>query len=332
MNFSSLAKAATAAGSVLKDVQSKAKDALHEAQDAQRRVTQHALEAAGMADKTEDDDALPELKAHMRVDASLRKLYKHTDAYLRAVNAMNEASKALADDFAEALEPYPALSDLASSYVDGHHAAMAMQMQVLGQTLHRKVFTPIRKEVEGRKDLDKRLADRKKVRLDYDAYRRKQQQSIVSDPDNRQMYEANLQNAQQTFAKHTALVSKDLSAVSAERDAALSGSFMAFAVAETAFHADMGAQLKAAASFAATPAAAERFSAMVEAHAAIRKQVRASPPPSRSSSKEKTESATQPSAASASSTPPVGQQPRASPPRRRRSYRHRLCQPIRLHG
>lgn len=36
-------------------------------------------------------------------------------------------------------------------------------MQVLGQMLHRKVFTPIRKEVEGRKELEKRLNDRKKV-------------------------------------------------------------------------------------------------------------------------------------------------------------------------
>ena len=31
----------------------------------------------------------------------MRRLYKHADAYLRAVNAMCEASKLLADDFGE---------------------------------------------------------------------------------------------------------------------------------------------------------------------------------------------------------------------------------------
>lgn len=45
----------------------------------------------------------------MRLDGYLRRLYKHTDSYLRSVNAMCEASKLLADDFAEALEAYPAL-------------------------------------------------------------------------------------------------------------------------------------------------------------------------------------------------------------------------------
>ena len=114
----------------------------------------------------------PSRRAHVRLDAYMRRLYKHTDAYLRAVNAMCEASKVLADDFAEACETYPALASAAETYVDSHHAAMTMQMQVLGQLLHRKVFTPIRKEVEGRKELDKRLTDRKKVRLDYDACRR----------------------------------------------------------------------------------------------------------------------------------------------------------------
>ena len=43
-------------------VDDKAKDAVSEAQHVQQRVTQQALEAAGMADKTDDDDGLPELR------------------------------------------------------------------------------------------------------------------------------------------------------------------------------------------------------------------------------------------------------------------------------
>ena len=74
--------------------------------------------------------------------------------------------------------------------------------QALGQLLHRKVFKPVQREVEGRKELEKRLADRKKVRLDYDAYRRKQQNLLQNDAANSEHYEANLQAAQRTFLKH----------------------------------------------------------------------------------------------------------------------------------
>ena len=62
MNFTSLSKAAMAAGSVLKDVQAKATDLAHDAGDLRRRATQQALEAAGMADKTDDSDSLPEMR------------------------------------------------------------------------------------------------------------------------------------------------------------------------------------------------------------------------------------------------------------------------------
>ena len=57
--------------------------------------------------------------------------------------------------------------------------------------------------MEGRKDIDKRLADRKKVRLDYDAYRRKQHHLQSTDPANAATYEANLENARQTFMRHS---------------------------------------------------------------------------------------------------------------------------------
>ena len=66
----------------------------------------------------------------------------------------------------QALEPYPALRNIANEVYDGHHMALGVQMQVLDQMLHRKIFTPIRKEVEGRKEIEKRINDRKKVEDD----------------------------------------------------------------------------------------------------------------------------------------------------------------------
>ena len=40
----------------------------------------------------------------MQLDGALRRLYKHTDGYLRAVHSMCETSRQLAEDFAEALD------------------------------------------------------------------------------------------------------------------------------------------------------------------------------------------------------------------------------------
>eukprot|EP00965_Chrysotila_dentata_P026154 866997-Pleurochrysis_carterae.AAC.4 len=84
-----------------------------------------------------------------------------------------------------------------------HYEATQNQLRGLGQTLHRKVFQPVRREIEGRKDLEKRLSDRKKVRLDYDAYRRKQMGLLTTDPANKREYEANLEQARMTFQRHS---------------------------------------------------------------------------------------------------------------------------------
>lgn len=43
-------------------VKAKTQDALANAQQVQQRVTQQAMEAAGIADKTGEDDDVPELK------------------------------------------------------------------------------------------------------------------------------------------------------------------------------------------------------------------------------------------------------------------------------
>ena len=104
-------------GSIASNLQAKAQEVASMAKDTQRRMTQQALEAAGMAEKTEDD-SVPELAQHARMERFLRKLYEHTDSYMRSVNGMMEASKALAEDFADVLDE-PALAGAADSRRDG---------------------------------------------------------------------------------------------------------------------------------------------------------------------------------------------------------------------
>ena len=165
MNFASISKAAMAAGSVLNDVKSKAKDAIQDS-GVVANMRQTAMEVAGMASTNSEDDPLPELRKHTKLDAQFRALYKKTDVYLRAASAMCEASKALAEELSDAAnEELYGCAGVAAAQMDAaHHLAMHTHMQALGQTLHRKVFTPIRKEVEDRKDIEKRIADRRKVR------------------------------------------------------------------------------------------------------------------------------------------------------------------------
>ena len=176
----------------------KAEEVASAANEVRTRAVQQALETAGMAEKTEMEEEVPEVRKHQKLDAFLRRLYKHTDAYLRAVNGLCEASKTLVDDFSEGLEGNPAMAELAPQLSRANTEALSRQMNLLGQMLHRKVFKPIRAEVEGRKELDKRLSDRKKVRLDYDAYRRKQTNLLQNDPQNSAVYEANLEAAHRT--------------------------------------------------------------------------------------------------------------------------------------
>lgn len=69
-------------------------------QDAQRRVTQQALEAAGMADKTAaDEEDMAELVHHQKLESFLRKSYSHADKFMRAMNSMCEMSRSLADEY-----------------------------------------------------------------------------------------------------------------------------------------------------------------------------------------------------------------------------------------
>ena len=47
-------------------------------------LLQRAMEVAGMSDNRDEDDSLPELRAHMRLDKHLRRLYKHAEEYRKA--------------------------------------------------------------------------------------------------------------------------------------------------------------------------------------------------------------------------------------------------------
>ena len=115
----------------------KALDAGSALADAQRRVTQQAMEATGMAEKTEEDEPA-ELQKHHKLEAFMRRAYKHTDQYMRALDSLCEMSSAMADDFAELIDD-PALRDLAAQNSEANHRDMMKHMTALGQLLHRKV-------------------------------------------------------------------------------------------------------------------------------------------------------------------------------------------------
>ena len=118
----------------------KALDAGSALADAQRRVTQQAMEATGMAEKTEEDEPA-ELQMHNKLEAFMRRSYKHADQYMRALNSMCEMSAALADDFAELIDD-PVIRELAAQNSAANHRETMKAMTALGQLLHRKVFKP----------------------------------------------------------------------------------------------------------------------------------------------------------------------------------------------
>ena len=161
----------------------------------------------------------------------------------RAINTVCEMSTALADDFADLLEDEQ-MRAVAAQYADATHRDQMKHMTVLGQMLHRKVFKPVRREVEGRKELEKRLSDRKKVRLDYDAYRRKQHNLLQSDPSNEATYRANLEAARRTFEKHQSGVMRDVETVNAERQQMVCDAFVGMLAAQIEFLSQTSAALQ----------------------------------------------------------------------------------------
>jgi len=221
-------------GSVMSDLRAKAQEAGSALQDAQRRISQQALEAAGVAEKTELAEDVPELQTHAKLEAALRKLFSLTEKYMRAINAMSEASLALADEFTGLFEE-PSMHAVAQQLRQVNRQSTPEQLKKFGQVLHRKVFQPVRREIEGRKEFERRLADRKKVRLDYDAYRRKQMGLISSDPANKKEYEANLEQAAATFKRHSESVMRDVTVVNTARQQTLSAAFMGFVAAQFEF-------------------------------------------------------------------------------------------------
>eukprot|EP00966_Prymnesium_polylepis_P187297 4342127-Prymnesium_polylepis.1 len=188
----------------------RANDAMDAAKDVQRRVA----EAAGVIDNKDDD---PVIQQHYATEALLKRLMKHSEAYTKAMRAMCEASYALADDFVEAATGLPELQDAAGQFAAA--TQLSRQMAVLSQAINQLVAAPVQAELEGRKDVERRLADRKKVRADYEAYRKKQVALATSDPANTGVYTANLEAAEQTFNKHSESVVRDVRGVNKVRGA-----------------------------------------------------------------------------------------------------------------
>mmetsp|Transcript_2882 Transcript_2882/g.8487 ORF Transcript_2882/g.8487 Transcript_2882/m.8487 type:complete len:176 (+) Transcript_2882:47-574(+) len=143
------------------ELKSKVQDASSAISNVRERVTQQMLEGTGLADKTEEEE-FPELEAHARIDAFLRRLYDHSDKYMRALNQVVEMSRILAEDFASVIDD-PHLSEVAEAFKLAKGEEAAVQKDVIGQVLYRNVFQPVKREVEGRKDYERRLNDRRKV-------------------------------------------------------------------------------------------------------------------------------------------------------------------------
>mmetsp|Transcript_1323 Transcript_1323/g.2596 ORF Transcript_1323/g.2596 Transcript_1323/m.2596 type:complete len:649 (+) Transcript_1323:47-1993(+) len=256
-------------GSALSDLKGRMADAGSALQEAQRRMSQQALEAAGLSERTDGLDDAPELRTHAQLESSLRKLYERSEKYMRAMNTLSDVSRALADEFMDAFDDEPDLKAVAAQFRYAHYEATQNQLRGLGQTLHRKVFQPVRREIEGRKDLEKRLSDRKKVRLDYDAYRRKQMGLLTTDPANKREYEANLEQARMTFQRHSQGVMRDVAVVNAARQETLCAAFMGVVCSQLEYWtgaSDAMAQVMAAASASEE---SERWSAAREEVAAL---------------------------------------------------------------
>ena len=62
-------------GSIMSELRAKAHEAGSALQDAQRRISQQALEAAGVAEKTEIAEDVSELQTHAKLEVALRKLF-----------------------------------------------------------------------------------------------------------------------------------------------------------------------------------------------------------------------------------------------------------------
>ena len=77
---------------------------------------------------------------------------------------------------------------VADRYCEQTHATLTDHIHLLSGMLNEKLFKPLHRELEGRKDIAKALADRRKVRADYHAFRRKQLILQQSDPANFQVY------------------------------------------------------------------------------------------------------------------------------------------------
>lgn len=109
---------------VVDSVRSNAGSAL---KSVQRQLEESALKAAGLGEEEE----------------TLYRLNKNTQAYLRAVDSMQQAAKTLADDFAEAMEDV-ALREIARKFRDTSKVTNSQQLT----SLTKELAEPVRKACE----------------------------------------------------------------------------------------------------------------------------------------------------------------------------------------
>ncbi|KAL1503659.1 hypothetical protein AB1Y20_012132 [Prymnesium parvum] len=261
-------------GSVMEAARAKANDVMETAKAVQQRVA----EATGNVDKSDDD---PVIQQHYANEALLRRVAKHSEGYVKAVRAMCDATRCLADDFVEATESLPELQDAASQFEAATN--LSRQLAVVAQAINQLVSGPVLAELEGRKDLERRLSDRKKVRADYEAYRKKQTALAASDPANRQVYAANLEAAQQTFSRHSEGVVRDVRGVNKERTNRACSSLLAVLASHSALIGVASSSLGTvggtlAKVFEGVPAMGQTYN---QVQSEIRKQPLAEPAPRR---------------------------------------------------
>jgi hypothetical protein len=175
---------------------------LARAMDMKDRVTKAVAEVSGLAGPAVEPP-VPELAQHGKQDEQLRALYKCADNYIQRMNAMCEASSKLAEVFDEAVAAHPSLKAVSAEFLAVQGAVNKEHLALLGQMMHRKLFKPIRAEIEARKPLDAKIAEHKKYKADYDAYKRRMTEHLQAEPGRREQTLAEMQSAEAQYLGRT---------------------------------------------------------------------------------------------------------------------------------
>jgi hypothetical protein len=103
----------------------------------------------------------------------------------------------------EAVSAHPSLKAVSAEFLSLQGVVNKEHLALLGQMMHRKLFKPIRAEIEARKPLDAKIAEHKKYKADYDAYKRRMTEHLHAEPGRREQTLAELQSAEAQYAART---------------------------------------------------------------------------------------------------------------------------------